>query len=397
MILIAFLIKIKNNEEFMLGVYIHIPFCQRKCLYCAFSSFVDLKEKDRYIEALKEEIENFDYKSYPKNLNLPFEKGEDGAQKPKIDTIYIGGGTPSLLDEKDLTRIFDTLKEKFNIDADSEITLECNPNSLTYEKAVFYRKLSINRLSIGVQSLRDEQLKFIGRLHSSAQALEAIDIAKKTGFTNISCDMLIGLSSSSDQFIEDLKKLIDKGITHISTYMLQVEEGTPLAKMVSAKPHLLPDDDQSVEVYNKTAEFLKNNGFLRYEVSNFAKRGCVSRHNIKYWNGDDYVGFGLSAHSYIKGNRYANANNFADYYAGKSKLEEKLSKKELIEEHIMLGLRYNGGVSIEYLKKLGYNIENNENLAYFTDKNIISRDQNRIYLNPDFYGINNFIIVKLLP
>ena len=121
----------------MLGVYIHIPFCQRKCLYCAFSSFVDLKEKDRYIEALKEEIENFDYKSYPKNLNLPFEKGEDGAQKPKIDTIYIGGGTPSLLDEKDLTRIFDTLKEKFNIDADSEITLECNPNSLTYEKAVF--------------------------------------------------------------------------------------------------------------------------------------------------------------------------------------------------------------------------------------------------------------------
>ena len=363
----------------MKGVYIHIPFCEKKCSYCAFSSFVMGKDKiDEYILHLTKEIRK--------------RKGEE------VDTIYIGGGTPSLLDEKQIKDIFSALKETFKISKDVEITIECNPNSLTKEKAKLYKKLGINRISIGVQSLDDDKLKFVGRKHNAKQAKESIEIVKKCGFDNISIDLLIGLKGETEEnFLSQLKILVDMGVKHISTYMLQIEDKTMLKKMVEENPNLLPNDEENVDIFEKTAKFLRKNGFLHYEVSNFAKKGFESRHNKKYWSGEEYIGFGLSAHSFEKGVRKANANTFKDYYQGKIALEEKLTDKQKIEEHIMLGLRCNLGIDTKYLERLNYNILDNENFKDFKEKGILIEEGNKVNLNPDFYVINNYVIVNLLP
>ena len=374
----------------MNGIYVHIPFCERKCNYCAFSSFTNLEEKDRYFKALIREIKDFDEGKLPKNEI--FEKDD----LHKIDTIYIGGGTPSLFDSGNIEKILDAIKEKFDLQKDNEITIECNPNSLDEDKIKGYRALGINRLSIGVQSLQDSQLSFIGRLHNAEQALNAIEMSHKH-FDNISCDFLIGLPRQEpEEFIFDLKKVVDIGVKHISAYMLQVEDKTPLADMARKSPFILPDDDQSVEIYQKSASFLQKQGLLQYEISNFAIKGYESKHNLKYWRGDNYIGFGLSAHSYVNGVRLANANNFKDYYSHKLALKEVLDKRQLIEERLMLGLRCNLGVDLKYLEKLDYFIENNENYTNFLEKKIIFNENDRIFLNPKYYGVSNYVIVSLL-
>lgn len=366
----------------MLGVYIHIPFCKRKCSYCAFSSFSNMEnEKDKYISSLINEIKDF---------------SQTG--KRNVDSIYIGGGTPSLLSKEQISTIFNTLKESFIIENNCEITIECNPNSLTEEKLITYKNLGVNRLSIGVQSLNDEDLSFIGRLHDSKTAISAIRLAKAVGFDNISVDLLIGLkNSTSESFLSQLEMLIKEDVKHISTYMLQVEENTPLASQVKNNPDLLPSDDECVDIYSKTANFLQLNGFLRYEVSNFAKKGYESKHNLKYWSGENYIGFGLSAHSYINKTRFANSNNFEDYYSRKLALKENLTTSQLIEEHIMLGLRCKNGIDLNYLKNLNYDLENNKTLNDFVEKNILIKQNNKVFINPEYYGVNNYIIVQLLP
>lgn len=315
----------------MLGIYIHIPFCERKCNYCAFSSFVGGdKEKDRYISSLLSEIETFDLKKFEFNSSLSCVSREKTTSSA-VDTIYIGGGTPSLLTIEDLTKILNKIKEKFKISSNPEITIECNPNSLTYEKACGYKNLGINRVSLGVQSLDDEELKFIGRLHNSSQVFDAIDMVKEAGIKNISCDMIIGLQNQTPEtFKNQLEMLIKKDIKHISTYMLQIEDGTPLAKFALHNADFLPSEDENAFVYKQASAFLEEHGFKRYEVSNFAKPSYESRHNLKYWTGENYIGFGLAAHSYIDGIRYANANTFADYYSGKLALKEILDRKSVV-------------------------------------------------------------------
>ena len=364
----------------MLGVYIHIPFCERKCNYCAFSSFADFSQKTRYIDSLCQEIESFERKN------------------EHIDTIYIGGGTPTVLEPFEMEKIFASLKKTFDIDKNSEITVECNPNSLSREKLLCYKALGVNRLSIGVQSLNDEQLKFAGRLHNSQQALDSIRLAREIGFENISVDLLIGLNNSNeDEFIKNLKILLDEKIKHISTYMLQVEDKTPLKSLIDQNPDLMPDDDNMVEILLKTADFLKKNGFLHYEVSNFALKGYESKHNYKYWSGEEYVGFGLSAHSYLNGERFANASNFEDYFSRKIASREVLTSAQKIEEHIMLGLRCSLGIDVEFIKSLGYDIQKNSNFQEFLKRGILFEKGDKICLNEDFYQVNNFVIVSLMP
>lgn len=364
----------------MLGVYIHIPFCERKCTYCAFSSFADFSQKKQYIDSLCAEIEGF------------ARKGE------QIDTIYIGGGTPSILEPYELEKIFNSLKKTFKINEKSEITIECNPNSVNKEKLELYKLLGVNRLSIGVQSLNDEQLKFVGRLHDSKQALNSIRLAKENGFENISVDLLIGLPNSNPtEFQSHLKILVDEGVKHISTYMLQIEEGTKLKKMIDINPQLCPDEDNMVDIAIKASDFLKEHGFLHYEVSNYAISGYESRHNFKYWTGEEYVGFGLSAHSFLNGQRIANANNFKDYFERKIAYNEVLTDLQKIEEHIMLGLRCRCGVSINFLKKLGYDIEKNANFDEYLKRNVLTREGNKVFLNENLYHVNNVVIVNLMP
>lgn len=367
----------------MLGVYIHIPFCQRKCSYCAFSSFVSSEEeKEKYVEFLLEEIETFS-------------KKKKGEKCKKIDTIFIGGGTPSLLDTDLLKKIVEKLKLCFIFDKNIEFTIECNPNSLTIEKLAFYKQLGINRLSLGIQSLDDDQLKFINRLHDKNDAIKAVKESLSV-FDNVSCDLLIGIKGmEKEKYLSSLKTLIDLGIKHISTYMLQIEEGTPLYQIVKTR-NILPNEEECIEVYNANVSYLKKHGFNQYEISNFAKEGYECKHNLKYWTGEEYIGFGLSAHSYINGERVANANNFNDYYNKKLAMRELLTKQQKIEEHIMLGLRCKKGIDKKYLKSLGYDIEKNNYLKEYIQNNILIENE-RIYLNPDFYGVNNYIIVHLLP
>ncbi len=371
----------------MLGVYIHIPFCQQKCAYCAFASFVtDEKERERYIKKLIFDINNF-HLLYPQK------------RYRKIDTIYIGGGTPSLLSIKQLEKIIQAVKENFNLAEDYEFTIECNPNSIDEEKLKFYKQCGINRLSIGVQSLDDDQLKFAGRLHNGDCAMKAIEMAGKY-FDNISCDVLIGLlGMNKDKYIMQIEKLISNGVKHISAYMLQIEKGTLIEKIVKEKRVTLPLDEDCIEVYDRTAKFLAENAFYQYEVSNFAINGYESKHNLKYWTGEEYVGFGLSAHSYLGGKRISCADRLDLYYKDEGEFSEELSNKELIEEHIMLGLRCKIGINKNYLLEKGYDITKNSYLQDFIEKEIIitQKDDNILKLNPQYYGVNNFIITSLLP
>lgn len=371
----------------MLGVYIHIPFCERKCNYCAFSSFVASEQKqEEYIEFLIKEIKDFG-------------ENHKEARYKKVDTIFIGGGTPSLLKTNLFQKLVGQINETFQFSDDVEFTIECNPNSLTYEKLLKYKEMGINRISIGVQSLDDEQLRFIGRLHDANDAICAIKSALAI-FDNVSADLLIGIKGMSKEgYLQGLKTLMDLGIKHVSTYMLQVEDGTPLATLTAQNKGILPDDEDCIDLYNETVKFLKEREFGQYEVSNFAKNGFACKHNIKYWTGEDYIGFGLSAHSYLNGKRFANAKTFEDYYAKKLAMDEKLTVSQLIEEHIMLGLRCNQGVSLDYLASMGCNFAQNEYFDDFVNKGILklSGDNKKVYLNPDFYGVNNYIIVHLLP
>ncbi len=371
----------------MLGIYIHIPFCQQKCKYCAFSSFVlTEQEQEKYIQKLLDDINNF-HKKYPQE------------KYKMIDTVYIGGGTPSLLSIENLEKIISAIKSNFLLAKNYEWTIECNPNSISEEKLKFYKESGINRLSIGVQSLDNEALKFAGRIHDSDMAINSIILAAKY-FDNISCDLLIGLQGmTKDKFIFQLEKLVSLGVKHISAYMLQIEEGTPLKKMVDDKKVNLPDDEQSIEIYQETYKFLSDKGFERYEVSNFALKGYESRHNLKYWAGDEYVGFGLSAHSYIEGQRLSCADRLSLYYNDEGGFIEKLTEKELIEEHIMLRLRCKLGIDKNYLLSKGYDITKNINYAVFIEKGVIipSKDDNKVFINPQYYGVNNYVISSLLP
>ncbi|MBQ8443882.1 MAG: radical SAM family heme chaperone HemW [Clostridia bacterium] len=363
----------------MLGIYVHIPFCESKCAYCAFSSFVrGEEEREKYIAKLIDEINSY--------------SGET-----EIDTIYIGGGTPSVLSINLMEKLIGVIKDKFSLAENYEFTIEANPCSLTEEKLACYKKNGVNRLSIGVQSLNDTQLKFIGRRHNSEGAISAITLAKKY-INNLSCDLLIGLKDmDKNEFCGQITMLANLGVEHISAYMLQVENGTPLAKMVADNPLLLPDDDQCVEAYDEIVKSLDKLGFHRYELSNFAKTGKESRHNYKYWTGEDYIGFGLGAHSYANGKRWANSSNFEDYYAGKLASEEILTEEQQLEEHIMLGLRCKAGISKKFLIQKGYDIQKSDSYIDFLEKDILQESGDNVKLNPKFYGVSNYIIVKLLP
>lgn len=362
----------------MIGIYVHVPFCESKCVYCDFASFV-CGEQAKYFECLRKEIENSEY------------IGE------KVDTVYFGGGTPSVVEPKYIALILDTIKKNFALQKNAEITIECNPNSVTEEKLKFYRSIGFNRVSFGVQTLSDETLKFIGRKHNKQDALNAISNAKKVGFENVSADLIVGLPNISTRTLcSHAKKLIESGIIHISTYMLQVEEGTPLYKMCQENPALLPSEDECAESFVSLVKTLSKNNFKQYEVSNFAREGYESRHNLKYWQGENYLGFGLCATSTFDNKRWTNGKTFESYFKGEKEVEF-LGYREKIEEKIMLGLRCYLGFDREELKSFGYDIEQNENFKILLKKGYIYQKNSKIYLNPKFYNVNNQIITKLLP
>ncbi len=321
------------------GVYIHIPFCKQKCFYCDFPSFAGRERFiDNYLSALGRELE------------LAAEKyGEQGRLKPA--TVYVGGGTPSLLALNQMEGLFAAIDKHINLDFVDEFTIEANPGTLTVDKLRLMKATGVNRLSIGVQSLDDDCLKSIGRIHTAREAVESVRLAQEKGFDNISIDLMYGLPG---QTMETLKASVEKALTldiqHISIYGLQLEEGTVFSRQQEMGKLQLPDDEQVEMMYDYITEVLPLNDYTRYEISNYALPGFESKHNCLYWQDVSYLGFGAGAHSYWQGSRYENPADIEQYISRISGgeilgyMEEQVGEKEHMEEFCFLGLRMTSGI-----------------------------------------------------
>lgn len=336
-------------------IYIHVPFCKSKCQYCDFNSCAGVDEGVvfSYLAALNREI-RFAGETY---------------DKAKIDTVYIGGGTPSLLDEKKIASVCRVLSENFDLSNLSEFTIECNPESIDENKLIAYREAGINRISIGVQSLNDRSLKSVGRLHDSVQAIEKIKLTGRY-FDNVSCDIIVGLPYDTDGTVREEIETLAPLVQHISVYALTLEAGTPLAGRVEEGRVILPSDDEVADMLDTAENVLNKCGLKKYEVSNFAREGRESKHNIGYWCDEEYLGLGAGAHSYIKTKdgeeklnafiRFAHPKDINAYIAGINcaglfdnipRAEVNvLTAKDVLNERIMLGLRTVRGVESSCLE-----------------------------------------------
>ena len=321
-----------------IGIYIHIPFCKKKCKYCDFVSFEDSNSYiERYVRTLIKSIRNFEY------------------DKIEVDTIYFGGGTPSLLEPQYISNILESIKEKFNVLNDCEITVELNPGTVTREKLKKYYEFGINRLSIGLQSTNDKLLKNIGRIHTYDQFEESYKIARDIGFKNINIDLMLALPGQSLDDIENsVKKVIELNPEHISLYSLILEEGTKLEEEIRNGIQFLPSEDLERKMYHRTKKILEEHGYIHYEISNFSRLGFESKHNLNCWNQEEYLGFGLASHSYFDNKRFSNIDNLEEFI--KNIDENNMNKniivneiqtlEEMMKEYMMLGFRKIDGISI---------------------------------------------------
>lgn len=319
----------------MTGLYIHVPFCARKCPYCDFYSVEYSKAAaGQYVDALVRNIRRF--------------AGRD----IEVDTVYFGGGTPSLLNVRQVRTVLDTVRECFVLHS-PEVTLEANPCTVDLYKLCQMREAGVNRLSFGVQSANDGELERLGRLHDFARAKRAVYDARTAEFENISCDIMLGTPS---QTAESLKRSVDTltslPITHISAYMLKIEQGTRFDCEQVRKE--MADDDAMSDMYLQTVAQLEKAGFAQYEISNFAKSGFESRHNLKYWSGEEYIGIGASAHSFFGGRRYYCPRDVRDFIE-RDVQQEIVDERspDALEEYIMLGLRLTQGIGLDRLERLG--------------------------------------------
>ena len=401
------MINLVNNEKAprKLGLYIHIPFCRTKCLYCDFCSFVsrDTTEQEEYVQALLREIKARGTKEY------------------LVDTVYFGGGTPSILNVEQITRILNALRENFVLCENVEITLECNPTTVKrdVEDVVPYgegrtpngrpygvggyfeelRRIGVNRLSIGIQSAVDGELKLIGRRHTFEEARRTFFDARESGFDNISVDLMFGIPSQTvDSLKYSIGEILKLGAEHISIYSLQLEEGTPLYRM--REKYDLADDDKVADMYETVVSMMREAGYLHYEISNFAKDGKESRHNSKYWRLDEYLGLGLAAHSDFFGKRIENTRDIKRYISGECvEKEAEISLSEREFEFIMLGLRTKEGISkAEFLSRFGINFDDKygekvkklEKFDYFLQNGQI------LALNERGFEVSNMILAQIL-
>ncbi len=325
----------------MASLYLHIPFCEHKCVYCDFYSIESLERRSAFVSLLCREAEYFS-------------SCYDGET---IETIFFGGGTPSLLAPAELEQIMTVLHRRFSVDPDAEVTLETNPGTVDEEKLRAFRSLGINRLSIGIQSFHDDDLRFLTRIHSAGQARACVRLANEIGFPYVNLDLIFALPGQTmARWEENLRVAVRLGTNHISAYSLIVERNTPLFRMVESGQVLTLPIEAEADMYLFTMEFLRGAGFEHYEVSNYARNGCRSRHNMNYWNHSRYLGFGPSAHSFWESRRWWNIANLSTYCdaleRGSSPQagEETLSMSQLLDERIMLGLR-SAGIDVASFKR----------------------------------------------
>lgn len=375
----------------MLGLYVHIPFCVSKCKYCDFNSYkLNVDEKRKYLKALQKEME--------------FYKKE--VKSNEIDTIFIGGGTPSILNENEINFLFDSIKGNFNIKKDAEITMECNPGTLTIDKLKTMKKCGVNRLSMGLQAVQNHHLDYIGRIHTYEEFEKNYNQAKEVGFENINVDLMYALPNQSEKdWMESLEKIVKLNPSHISAYSLILEEGTELFNMYERKEFELLDEDTDIKMYEYTINYLKSNGYNQYEISNYAKKGYECKHNILYWKCKNYVGLGASASGFLNKIRYNNVCDLNEYEKiicdGKKPLEweEKLSIKDEIEENIFLGLRMNEGIKFEdFLKRYNFDFkeEYKNEISKLKKSNLIHVDDKSMALTQKGREISNSVFVEFI-
>ena len=363
------------------GVYLHIPFCRSRCSYCDFATDVykNSQSVDRYVSALVKEVESFEsgYSAL----------GDARASAP-VDTVYFGGGTPSLLSAKQLEKILNAVHKKFSVAENSEITMEMNPATLTPERLKAYKNLGVNRASFGAQTFDDAELKRLGRRHTAADVRETIGLLRKAGFANVSFDLIAGLPR---QTLADWRRNLDEALKlkpeHLSLYLLEIHETTPLAAQIRSGRQPLPDEDLAAAMYELMRQRVSADGYEQYEISNFSLHGFESKHNSKYWTLDAVFGFGCSAHSFDgKSKRWSNERDTAKYVASIENARPPIVQAEEIDaasEFVFLGLRLTKGVGWqEYKNRFGFDLRKKyrDDLQRLEEYGLIKTDENRFKL-----------------
>jgi oxygen-independent coproporphyrinogen-3 oxidase len=360
-----------------LGLYIHLPFCRVHCTYCPFAVSTDIRLQDQYTKALLAEIDA--------------RSNGDG-----VDSIFFGGGTPSRTSRENLSRVVAKLRERFVIDNDAEFSIEANPEDVSEDAVAFWRSVGVNRISIGVQSFHDDELRPLGRVHGRAQALDAVRIAAASG-VRTSLDLILGLPrQTAASFAETLEIAISTGAGHVSLYMLDLEEGTALARQVEDERVTLPDEDLVADLYTIAIERFAEAGLAQYEISNFARPGEECRHNLRYWRREQYLGFGIGAHSFIGDRRFANTRDIHRYIAGQREPEfaEVLGEGEVRRETIFLRLRQAEGIDYADVVRLC----GEEGIAWM-DRGLsdgwLRRVENRVAFTPSGFLLSNEYMSQL--
>lgn len=385
-------------KEQTLELYVHIPFCKKKCRYCDFLSFAGEEwTQETYIQALIREIGAW-----------------RGKENKKVSSVFVGGGTPSILSVRRMEEIFEALRESFFLAEDAEITIECNPGTLEKEKLEVYKCLGVNRLSLGLQSAKNEELRLLGRIHTWETFLESFQMARKAGFENLNVDLISALPGQTvESWRETLEKTIALSPEHISAYSLIIEEGTPFyqeyeedAKIREAggDPQFLPSEDAERQMYEDTEKILGNAGYSRYEISNYAKPGMACQHNMGYWQRKEYIGLGLGASSLYREGRWRNPENLLEYCNRKQDMPErkdlqKLSRKDQMEETMFLGLRLMEGVEEEaFFREFGCTCREvyGEVLDRLEDQGLLKEENGRIFLTSHGIDISNYCMAEFL-
>ena len=378
-----------------LGIYIHIPFCILKCAYCDFLSFASEEDTRKgYIQSLIAEIRQW-----------------EDVERWHITSIFIGGGTPSVLKKEETAGILEAVYNKFQVDDDAEITTEANPGTLTKDKLYAYREQGINRLSLGLQSVHDQELKLLGRIHTYEDFLKGFHMAREAGFSNINVDLMSALPGQTvDSWRESLIKILRLKAEHVSAYSLIIEEGTPFYEKYAEDARLrdlgedcriLPTEENERSMYYETRRLTGEYGLEQYEISNYAKPGYECRHNQAYWLRQDYLGFGLGASSLIDNVRFRNTADLKEYSQGLFEKEERevLSVQEQMEETMFLGLRMKDGVSMETFEKVfhtPFSTVYGKTVLDLKKEGLVQTEEERLFLTEKGFDLSNYTLAQFL-
>lgn len=370
----------------MNGIYIHVPFCKSKCPYCDFYSMrCDEQAKQKYVDAVIDEI---------KTLHRC--KMFCGDTFKNADTLYLGGGTPSVLSGEQIALVVNTAKEKFDIPDSGEITVECNPSSDIESLIPYFKECGVNRISLGMQSAVDKERKALGRSADQNRIRQVIRVFKENEIDNISLDIMLGIPYQNPETLKTTLDFIKEcDIPHVSAYMLKIEEGTFFD--THRERYDFPDEDMVCDLYTQCAEYLVSNGYCHYEISNFARQGYESRHNTKYWRLDNYLGIGPSAHSFVDGKRFYFPDDINDFINGKAPVFDGIGGDR--DEYVMLRLRLQEGLNIDTLKGLyGENSADSiiKKAPLLTEQGLIYFDGNNLSLTKKGYLLSNAVIIELL-